>query len=108
MINAIKKHNEGRVAQIKVETGIPQNPYLVAVRTPSSIKSSYTSAAYERRNPATKKAQSAVRFFDIKSMARKATIPPANSFIMNNNILGSIIPHIVIIGLDPIILILKR
>lgn len=91
MINAIIKQTEGREAQIKVETGIPQSPYFVAVRTPSSIKSSYTKLAYEKRKPETIKAQPALLFFDISKIARKATIPPATNFIMNNNIFGSII-----------------
>ena len=40
--------------------------------------------------------QAAVLFFYIRRIARKATIPPVTSFIMNNNILGSIVPHNVI------------
>ena len=40
IINAVIKHKEGRAAQIIVETGMPQNAYLVDVRTPSSISNS--------------------------------------------------------------------
>lgn len=57
-------------------------------KMPSSNIKSNTMPAYVKRNPATKNIHDASRVFDITKIAKKATIPPSTSFIINNKISG--------------------